>query len=194
MAGKEDRKRIVCYGDSNTYGWDPRMFSGNRYDHPWPELTAELTVHKVYNLGEPGRVIPRWEESLEWFRRDVAPLSPELLVIMLGTNDLLEMPEPSADRIAQDMEKMIRSAVQNRLSERILLLSCPPVEFQKEIYQPVLEEVSDRYRQLAAQDQIDFADPLRWGITMGCDGVHFSEGGHRIFAEKFAQELRGLGY
>ena len=47
--------RIVCYGDSNTYGWDPRFFSGDRYDHPWPEQLADMTGYSVANCGEPGR-------------------------------------------------------------------------------------------------------------------------------------------
>ena len=33
--------KVICYGDSNTYGYDPRLPLGGRYDHPWPELLAE---------------------------------------------------------------------------------------------------------------------------------------------------------
>ena len=81
--------KILCYGDSNTYGWDPRYFSGNRYAHPWPELLAVLSGNEVINCGEPGRIIPRRAEHLEWFRKDVQAHKPDLLIIMLGTNDIL---------------------------------------------------------------------------------------------------------
>ena len=35
--------KIICLGDSNTYGYDPRGYFGGRYDHPWPELLAAET-------------------------------------------------------------------------------------------------------------------------------------------------------
>ena len=28
--------KVICYGDSNTYGYDPRDPLGGRYDMPWP--------------------------------------------------------------------------------------------------------------------------------------------------------------
>lgn len=100
--------RIVCYGDSNTYGWDPRFFSGNHYENPWPEIMAEKTGNHVKNCGEPGRVIPYREELLESFRRDVAAYHPELLLIMLGTNDLFYSMETAAESIAGRMRNMIQ--------------------------------------------------------------------------------------
>ena len=37
---------ILCYGDSNTFGYDPRDFFGTPYDSPWPALLEK-------HLGEP---------------------------------------------------------------------------------------------------------------------------------------------
>ena len=34
---------ILCYGDSNTFGWDPRSFFGGRYNEPWPEFDESQT-------------------------------------------------------------------------------------------------------------------------------------------------------
>ncbi len=58
--------RIVCYGDSNTYGYDPRSYLGGRY----PETvrwTALLSADgwTVINEGENGRSIPRLEREIE---------------------------------------------------------------------------------------------------------------------------------
>ena len=33
--------KILCFGDSNTYGYDPRGYFGGRYDHPYI-VTIEL--------------------------------------------------------------------------------------------------------------------------------------------------------
>lgn len=38
---------IWCFGDSNTYGYDPCGFFGGRYAAPWPELLAEKTGLRV---------------------------------------------------------------------------------------------------------------------------------------------------
>ena len=59
--------RVLCFGDSNTYGYDPRGFFGDRYDAEdrWVDLLAKQTGWDVINLGANGREIPR----------DGAPLS-----------------------------------------------------------------------------------------------------------------------
>ena len=43
--------KILCFGDSNTYGYDPRGYFGGRYDDRWPEVLAALTGWDVVNLG-----------------------------------------------------------------------------------------------------------------------------------------------
>lgn len=182
--------KIVCYGDSNTYGWDPRSFSGNRYAHPWPELMAEMTGHDVTNCGEPGRTVPCREEHLKWFARDVKAAAPDLLIIMLGTNDLFYTLAPTADRVADRMRNMVRYAIRNELAERILLLSCACIAIPEEGYGDMLEEMSERYREIAEEEGIRFADPFRWEIPLAYDGVHFTEEGHRIFAERISKSVK----
>ena len=53
--------RILCFGDSNTYGYDPRGFFGDLYDDKdrWVDLLAKQTGHEVINAGGNGREIPR---------------------------------------------------------------------------------------------------------------------------------------
>ena len=53
--------RILCFGDSNTYGYDPRGFFGDRYDTEdrWVDLMAKQTGHECINTGANGREIPR---------------------------------------------------------------------------------------------------------------------------------------
>ena len=37
--------KVICYGDSNTYGYDPRGWLGGRYDAAdrWPDILARRT-------------------------------------------------------------------------------------------------------------------------------------------------------
>ena len=75
---------ILCCGDSNTFGYDPRSFLGDRYDSAdrWCDLLAAQTGHEVINAGINGQEVPRDAYS---FRQ--TPV--DILLIMLGTNDLL---------------------------------------------------------------------------------------------------------
>ena len=82
--------KLWCFGDSNTYGYDPCGFFGGRYAAPWPELLAEKTGFQVINDGKNGRMIPEREHEFLRFRRDAERYNADALIVMLGTNDLLE--------------------------------------------------------------------------------------------------------
>ena len=60
--------KLWCFGDSNTYGYDPCGFFGGRYAVPWPALLAEKTGFQVINDGKNGRMIPEREREFLQFR------------------------------------------------------------------------------------------------------------------------------
>ena len=73
--------RILCFGDSNTYGYDPRDFFGGRYDACWVDLLAKRSGWDIINAGSNGREIPA----------NPCPLpAHDIFLVMLGTNDLLQ--------------------------------------------------------------------------------------------------------
>lgn len=80
--------KVICYGDSNTWGYDPRSWLGDRYaaDSRWVDLLAAKTGWDIQNRGLNGRSIPREAAAF--------PADTGLLVVMLGTNDLLEGSPP----------------------------------------------------------------------------------------------------
>ena len=46
--------KLLCFGDSNTYGYDPRSFLDNHYpaDVRWTDTLARDTGWTVLNMGE----------------------------------------------------------------------------------------------------------------------------------------------
>ena len=52
--------RMLCYGDSNTYGYDPRGFVGDRYqkESRWVDILAQKLKWEIQNEGQNGREIP----------------------------------------------------------------------------------------------------------------------------------------
>lgn len=59
-----EQHRVLCYGDSNTYGYDPRFCLGGRRPKSirWTAL-LEADGWNIFNEGQNGRCIPQrdWE-------------------------------------------------------------------------------------------------------------------------------------
>ena len=89
------RMNVICFGDSNTYGYDPRGYFGGRYeaDNRWVDILAAETGWTISNMGQNGREIPSAAPTF--------PADTDLLIVMLGTNDLLQgrSPEQAAERL-----------------------------------------------------------------------------------------------
>ena len=181
--------RILCFGDSNTYGYDPRGFFGDRYaaGDRWVDLLTMHTGHDYINAGTNGREIPRNPYALRLLTEH-APV--DVFLVMLGTNDLLQ--GASAKEAADRMEAFLNSLLPH--CQQILLVAPPPMK--RGAWVPTDELVSEsthlaeEYMFLAEKMNIPFVDTRHWNIELAFDGVHFTESGHHIFAENLGKELR----
>ena len=86
-------KRIFAFGDSNTYGFDPRMGGTGRYpkDIRWTGVIDQMHEYEVNNQGYNGLSIPVSDSAIASLGRSIKEWSPDLILIMLGSNDLLNM-------------------------------------------------------------------------------------------------------
>ena len=171
--------KILCYGDSNTYGWDPRSYFGGRYEKPWPDLLSETPAFRVLSDGLCGREIPNRPVSF--------PGDTDLLILMLGTNDLLQGADPEEAAGRMDLFLSTVSVPE------VLLIAPPPLRRGEWVSDDGLIARSCRlaegYRLLARRRGIRFLDAAGWEIPLAFDGVHFTEEGHGIFARKLEEEL-----
>ena len=174
--------KILCYGDSNTFGYDPRGFFGGRYDAQWPEILAGELRCTVINQGQNGREIPGG--AVEF------PADADLLIVMLGTNDLLQGGSP--ETVCGKMERFLKSLETDR--ERILLMAPPPLCPGAWVPDRSLIDASRAlavgYASLASRLGVRFADAGNWDIPMAFDGVHFTQDGHHIFANRLSELLK----
>ena len=187
------RPRIVCYGDSNTYGYDGSDPFGGRLPagERWPDILAGLLGCECVNCGLNGRTVPHvprtTQADLALLRRQ-APCA--LAIVMLGTNDLLMdvEPEETAERM-----RCFLTALREALPETpVLLCAPPPVSEYGEGFAAAFEDLAGLYEDLADELGVAFADTGRWGIETAGDGVHFSPRGHRVFAVKMGQTVRAI--
>ena len=175
---------VICFGDSNTYGHDPRGYFGGRYDPDsrWVDILAAETGWTVYNMGQNGREIPSASPAF--------PADTDLLIVMLGTNDLLQGRSP--EQAAERLERFLAAIPLDQ--NKILLIAPPPVSLGAWVPSPQLIDESRAFARLcqalAEQLGILFADAGRWDIPLAYDGVHFTEQGHRAFAIKLLEELK----
>ena len=178
----------MCFGDSNTFGYDPRDFFGSRYEkeNRWVDILQTQTGWEWINAGQNGREIPRRSFEIESVMQLIRRHQPDLTLVMLGTNDLLQGADPGT--VAARMEAFLR-----QLPGAVLLLAPPPLQRGTWVEEDRLAEDSRQlgqaYGDLAARMGIPFADSGSWGIELVFDGVHFSEAGHRCFARHLAQVL-----
>ena len=178
--------RVLCFGDSNTYGYDPRGFLGERYpaEYRWCDLLAENTGWDVINAGMNGRDIPSDDGIFRLLER-YAPA--DVLLVMLGTNNLLE--GYSAGRTAAKMEVFLERVIPH--CKKVLLVSPPPMVRGAWVDTEMLVESSrmlaEKYENVAKKREISFLNTNNWQIPMTFDGVHFTEAGHADFVKKLLE-------
>lgn len=175
--------KVICFGDSNTYGYDPRSYFGGRYpeDSRWVDILAAKTGWEVVNRGENGRCIPRQSVAF--------PADTDLLILMLGTNDLLQGGTPQ--QAAERMEHFLLGLSLER--RKVLLVAPPSLVFGEWVPDERLIAASrvlaKTYGNLAGQLGVRFADAGSWNVPLAYDGVHFTGQGHQAFAEGIYREV-----
>lgn len=181
--------RILCFGDSNTYGYDPRGCFGDRYpaEDRWVDILAKTTQWELLNAGINGREIPRNSYPLRLLSQHTGV---DIFLVMLGTNDLLQgaSPEETAARMGAFLNQILPHC------KKILLVAPPPMKRGAWVPSDSLVSESIRlaeeYKTLAERLNIPFIDTRGWNVDLTFDGVHFSESGHRTFAANMASEIK----
>lgn len=180
-----NRIKIICFGDSNTFGYDPRGFGGGRYpeEDRWVDILARRTGWTLLNEGENGREIPRRLGENERLSRLLeSGERADRLLIMLGTNDLLQGAD--VDETAGRMERFLTALPIS--ADRILLIAPPPMIRGAWVGEERLltdsKQLAAAYGQVSMRFGTRFADAGEWGIELAFDGVHFTERGHHSFA------------
>lgn len=205
------KKHIVCFGDSNTHGYcaDPRdtRTGGDRFDESerWTWLLQEALGegYLVIEEGLSGRttVFPdalhECMSGLDAIYSCLMSHEPvDLLIIMLGTNDVKERLGVNASCIAIGMERLVRKA-QSVLCWRDgkpnVLIVCPP-HIREEMYanpcgMSMGKGCVEKSRELAPYMEATaklvgahFLDAEGIAEFNPVDGMHLTAKGHRDLA------------
>ena len=201
--------RFFFYGDSNTYGFDPRGFLGGRYpaDVRWADIlqkTFRGTCDFTFE-GMNGRSIPVSRTEYRWLEQMIRRASPlDDAAVMLGTNDLLMTARPDAAAAAGRMHTLVEWLLDlpalREAGARVILMIPPyaAVHVRKEdpYYRYYAESVrlAELYRKIPAGHggRVLCIDTTAWDIELAYDDVHFTEKGSLSFAKEMEGEIRKL--
>jgi lysophospholipase L1-like esterase len=203
---------VLCFGDSNTWGYSPENAARFAREVRWTGvLQAALGEgFHVIEEGLNGRTTV-WDDPVEGDRNGRrqlpfilethAPL--DIVVLMLGTNDLKKRYSAPATDIARGIERLlgiIRSSTSGRNggAPKVLLMAPPPLAKLTE-FADMLEGGTEKSRLLGklyagvAREQgsafLDTAGIIR---TSDLDGVHFEAAEHGKLGRAVAAEVKRL--
>jgi lysophospholipase L1-like esterase len=201
-----DGDRVAFYGDSITA---QRFYTRSMEDFI---LTRYPTLHLAFfNAGVPGdRVSGGYTGDVNLrLQRDLFPLKPTVVTIMLGMNDGYYVPyDPKYQAIYEDGYRKLLASIQSALPQaRITLISPTPYdELTHGTEFPHYNQVIARYaafvKDLAASSHLDFSDFYQAITSLDSAGVaknpslaallvpdriHPSEAAHWVMAATLAR-------
>lgn len=194
---------ILCFGDSNTYGYKPD--GTGRYDESirWTgRLQKKLgNDYKVIEEGLCGRttvfddVLREGRRGIDLIGTAIESHNPiSLLIIMLGTNDCKTRYNATAEVIAKGLEKVIQKA-KDRASHNFKVLIISPITLGKNVGEPGFdpefnsksEEVShnlaEEYEKIAKKIDADFLNAASIAKPSSTDREHLDKTGHKALAD-----------
>lgn len=199
--------RILCYGDSNTWGYisgsDHQRYGNNER---WTKILSNL-------LGKKFEIIEEGLNSRTLLSDDSRPgkegkngykyLIPcldthdpiDLVILMLGTNELKYTFNKSAKDIGEMLETYFVKTILNRKSQLRdtypkLLIIAPPIVSENREYREddkykgassKSKELNDIYKIIAEKYNCYFLSNK--DLKTGIDGVHLTKESHKILAE-----------
>jgi lysophospholipase L1-like esterase len=205
-------KTILCYGDSNTWGWNPVTQERFSRDERWAGVLRQTLgdEYLVIEEGLNGRTTV-WDDPIEGYKNGKSYLIPclethrpiDLVIIMLGTNDLKMRFSVSAFDIANGAGVLV-DVVQKSLAgpngraPQVLLMAPPPLgklsEFA-EMFEGAMvksKRFGEHYEGVAKAYGCEFLDTSQFIVTSNVDGVHLELSEHQKLGQAVATKVKNI--
>ena len=196
-------RKLAVLGDSISTGAHAKTPAENGYPARLKYLFAQeyevrsfarssLCLLRKADL--PFAATAEFHAALDW--------TPDVVTIMLGTNDTIDNPRPNwqhhAD-LAADTLFLIRSFQQRNADAVVHLLGPPPMSPQQgkspdrvaQLKERVtrLQEIAETYRQVAAQEERVYYHDLARSFQSTSDGVHPETFGHESLGRELYERM-----
>ena len=202
-------KKVLCFGDSNTYGFVPGKCT--RYDKNtrWTGVLQALCGsdfsiieggcnNRTAFVDNPAGVEQTGYKILpEYFTKDYF----DIVVLAIGINDLQLFFRPTLEEFEQGMEKLIKITKDLSPNAKIILV-CPSkldlAGIKSGVFSFQFDEISIEksgklspiYKSLAEKYKCHFIDLNNIVEVSPLDGLHFSPKNHKTIAENLYKNLK----
>lgn len=150
-------------------------------------------------------------EILERLEQDIVQLKPDFLALQIGVNDAWRLLNPmvgaTPDPVYKQSVETVLRTVREKLPKTKIILIEPFLLVQEDEFVPVRRNLYQKINILRdlRRDYADFYWPLdglmhQWSLdyddpgALALDGIHPTEEGHRLIAQKMVETLVGAGF
>lgn len=208
----ENIKRILCYGDSNTWGYIPRKATRFAPDVRWTGVVQKILGDEflIIEEGLNGRTT-NCEDPIEPYRNGYDYLIPcllshrplDLVILFLGTNNLKIRHSLSAYDIAHSAGMLIdtirRVNYLMEVSPPDVLLISPPIIGKLTDFAEMFEGANEKSRlfkkhfeTIAKLYDCHFLDAASVVTSSDLDGVHLDEENHKKLGNSIAEKVKEI--
>lgn len=218
-------KTILCYGDSNTWGYAAEKFDTTTLQIERYPRNVRWTGRLQMLLGQDYYVV---EEGLSGRTTNVDAIDPpdrngarylppclythapiDLVILMLGINDLKNNYHRSAEDVANGLKELItiiqstKYGPQLNTAPAILLIGYPEVSTDtggalygnQDLFKNGIarsQQFASLFEKLAKEKNCHYFNAAPYIHLNERDGLHFDEECHRIFADLMVKEVKKI--
>lgn len=200
-------RKILCFGDSNTFGFNPANGARLGADARWSGILQTLCRGKfeiveagcnnrtAFSKNPAGREFTGIEILPELLTSDL-----EFVVIAAGINDLQPQYKTTETALKSGITNLLK-LVKSKLPNSKIILIIPPVLGAEVLVSPLFSMLFDEssiqksksiakiYREVSIAENCDFIDLNGVATPSVRDGLHFEPSEHAKIARKIFEHL-----
>ena len=205
-------KTILCYGDSNTWGYNP--VNAERYgrDIRWAKIMQQHlgSDYEVIEEALNGRTTVH-EDFLEEGRNGMTYLIPclishkpiDLVILKLGVNDLKQRFNVPASDVADGVRKLSWEILKsdtgpNHQAPQLLILTPPPMGKLSQFADMFAggpeksRQFSTHYKVVAEELGCEYLDTGEHIVSSDIDGIHYEPNQHIKLGKVVADKVKSI--
>jgi len=215
-----EKKSILCFGDSLTWGWIPVVEGSPTQRYPFGDrwtgaMAADLgDGYHVIEEGLSARTTsaddpndPRLNGSQYLPTAIASHLPLDLVIIMLGTNDTKPYFQRTPYDIAYGMAKLVGQVLTGAYgvgtpypAPKCLVVAPPPLTpIPHPFFQGMFGggheksvQLAQQYKDMANFMKVDFLNAGDFITTDGCDGIHFTKQNNLDLGKAIADKVKEI--
>ena len=198
-------KKILCFGDSNVYGFNPLNYGRYSENIRWSGLLKEYFKNEIEIVEQGCNNRTIFKNCLGKNLSGIEILPKYLdesffgIIFLIGINDTQKIYDFNSSKLEYGMIKLIE--ISKNISPDIKILILSPVQITDNILQSNFAELFDNesikkskqiskiYNKISKENNCDFIDLNGFATTSKIDGLHFDLENHKKIFLKVKEKL-----